>query len=261
MNERVAFLVHGFIKRGSTEDIEIPNDVTSLCLRYTGDSRNFDSFDLMTPLELGNECCGHGTVCGKCARYLQRVHFCRWVWSFCVMLVLSAKDIAALAVVSSSDCNTAISGTTAIDFLGVNAWLYIAATVDIVLCFLWISASVLADFWTAAYNFLFCKFLTERGTLIGVLSVGMQCITISFYSLWIVFGCILYSEMESDLSCSRMVLSWCILQSAFVVVVMPFCAFVVNVCGGLGERPVDSWLDEVVPRTYPIYEEVARQRQ
>lgn len=248
MKTRFSYLVRGYIRNHNGN---IPNDVVLLCIRFIGGPRLFGVTKLMPLKDLGYDCCGSGTFCGQLLRQLLSVPLSVWINMFWVFTMLSAKDIAALVIASSHNCNNAMS-TNTLGYLDVSAWMYIAAVINMIISAIWISVSLLADNGAVFWNCLCCNFRTWKGTVIGIVSGTMQLLTISFYIIWIVFGFILWGQMKSGLACTEMVLSWCILEIILVVLGLPCCccfSFLLShgpIKPDQREKWEKSWLDEWV---------------
>ena len=195
---RFSHLVRGYIRN---QNENVPQDVTSLCMRYIGGPRMLNVSNLMTLDEYGYGCCGHATFCGKLFAKRRGVHPFIWLLSlFRLILFFCAKDIAALVIVSCYECNSAIS----IGNLTVSTWLCIAAIVNIFFSAIWIFTIRLR------YNTLLESLLDWKFLLFELLKM-----------IWIVIGFTLWGHMETGYARTSMVLSWCILEIVWGLV--PCC--------------------------------------
>ena len=154
------------------------------------------------------ECCW--TFCGNCSEKPTGIwkfakkdpkFFC---FIFCLLMIKFggiAADIAALVIVSAYDCNNAIV-VSPLGSLDINSWMFVGAITDIMVPFV-----------------SYVLVLNEQA--------GMQFLILSsilFEFLWSVFGFILYSNMDSGHSCSKMVLSWSIIQILWTI--SGICCFI-----------------------------------
>ena len=144
------------------------------------------------------------TFCGNCFEYpseiwkfVEKKAKCSWLNSFvfCFWILKCggvAVDIAALVVVSVCDCNNA-NDDSPLGSLDVESWMFVGAITDITVPF--VSCVLVLNEHVGALDLRFL-----------ILS------SILFEFLWSVFGFILYYDMDSGHSCSRMVLNWSIIQ-------------------------------------------------
>ena len=134
------------------------------------------------------------------------------VQSFCALSVFAAKDIAALLIVSSEDCDAELQGGSGFVSFGVNTWMLAGSASHAAIC-------------GGLFMFAVVDALNSRPGewLCAAMDSGCTALPWLFYIAWSVIGFLLYSEMDSHASCSKMTLSWSIIEGVEVVAV---CLFV-----------------------------------
>lgn len=241
VNERIERLVSGFIRQIPC-DSTVPVEVPALCRKYAGDSFCFDGYALMTRKEykraIGKDCCGYATCCGKLKRNRRQIYdsIRALLYLLLVIAVVWGKDIAALVVAVIYDCNDAWSnkGAAPLGDLSITAWLYAAGIGNIVFGFMWMCALCGGPQNSGIVDALVYCGGGEYSCVSCIPRYLLFLITATLYFLWTVFGFILWSDMDPRHPCSKMVLSWSIVESVLACFgfccAYPFLVMLVRMC-------------------------------
>merc|ERR1712130_649060 len=100
----------------------------------------------------------------------------------------------------------------------VNIWMYAAGIVNIVIVLLWILTSWICGNDRCADPLIECEGgISCLWSWLLFLTGATCCFS------WVVFGFLLWSDMDAADACSKMVLSWSIIESVYAVA--GFCCF------------------------------------
>ena len=140
------------------------------------------------------------------AANMDGVNWSLFVRSFCALSLFAAKDIAALVIVQNDDCDAALEGDSTFVSFGVSTWMLAGSASHAATC-------------GGLFVFAVVDAVNDRpGDCLCAAMAGFLWLPWLFYTAWSVVGFLLYSEMDSDASCSKMTLAWSIIEGIEVLV-------------------------------------------
>eukprot|EP01084_Bolivina_argentea_P205267 350701_1 len=210
-DERVMKLTTGYIRIHCK--YEISPDLVQLCFKYVGSENEFRWRTLNSIKQEKKEKCQE-----KCWERMGMILYITVILS--ILGIYFGKDIAALIINATRNCDNALDGGSKYVNFGVSTWIWSGCithlsgigiiilvgllTICDVNCFEWMDDCCDDMFdWDEDEGSKCC---------FTVLCGGPCC----FAFCWLIIGFLLYSEMSRDsdtnLECSNVVLSWSILQ-------------------------------------------------
>eukprot|EP01084_Bolivina_argentea_P205268 350703_1 len=202
-DERVMKLTTGYIRIHCK--YEISPDLVQLCFKYVGSENEFRWRTLNSIKQEKKEKCQE-----KCWERMGMILYITVILS--ILGIYFGKDIAALIINATRNCDNALDGGSKYVGFSVSTWIWTACIANL---------SAISIVILLVIVGLCCGFdwfdICEDGDDCTKCVWGALCgFPICFSFCWLIIGFLLYSEMsknsDENMECSNVVLSWSILQ-------------------------------------------------